>query len=99
MIINHDAVAGTLESGDALVRVAPDEDFEVNVSTSVETQYGDTVRAVIAEVLERFQVSAGIVTVVDKGALDCILRARVEAAVSRGSDEPPDWSVVIGGAR
>ena len=46
MNITHDAAAGTLESGDALVRVSPHTTLDVNVTTSVETQYGDAVRAV-----------------------------------------------------
>lgn len=99
MRITHDATAGTLESGDALVRVAPGDEFEVTVTTSVEAQYGDAVRAVVKATLAGLGVDHGIVTVVDKGALDCALRARIQAAVARGSEDPLDWAVLIGGGR
>ncbi len=99
MNITHDAAAGTLESGDALVRVSPHTTLDVNVTTSVETQYGDAVRAVVAATLAELDVTTGIVTVVDKGALDCTLRARIQASVARGSDESLDWGSLIGGTR
>lgn len=99
MIVTHDAAAGTLESGDALVRVSPQDELVVSVTTSVEAQFGDAVRAVVAATLTELDLAAGGVTVVDKGALDCTLRARVQAAVARGTDEPVDWAALIGGAR
>jgi citrate lyase subunit gamma (acyl carrier protein) len=92
-------VAGTLESGDATIRVSPHETLEVNVTSSVEAQYGDVVRQVVWQTLERLGVVAALVTVTDKGALDYALRARVEAAVMRAGDEPVDWNTLIGGGR
>ena len=38
------------------------------------------------ETLERLDVKDAKVTVVDKGALDCTLKARVECAVYRSND-------------
>ncbi len=98
MIIERDAVAGSLESGDALVRVSPYHELEVNVTTSVETQYGDAVRAVIAQTLAELGVSGAVVTVVDKGALDFALRARVQTAVARSTDAPLSLATLVGGA-
>ena len=46
-------------------------------------QYGRQIRAVVLETLERLEVTNARVTVVDKGALDCTLKARVECAVFR----------------
>ena len=99
MKIVRDAVAGTLESGDALVRVFPSDELEVVVTTNVEAQYGPVVRQTVSAALAGLGVDAGIVNVVDKGALDCALRARVQAAVARGSDEPIDWPKLIGDQR
>lgn len=96
MKITHDAVAGTLESGDVLVRVSPDVTLSVSVSTSVEVQYGDVVRKVVNATLAEFGLDGGSVIVEDKGALDCTLRARVQAAVARGTDEQIDWPALIG---
>jgi citrate lyase subunit gamma (acyl carrier protein) len=90
--IAYDAAVGTPESGDALVRVSPGDSLEVNVSTSVEAQYGDAVREVVARTLAESGLETGIVTVVDKGALDCTLQARVRAAVARGTGQPINWA-------
>ena len=49
-------------------------------------QYGRQIKATILETLERLDVTNAHVTVVDKGALDCTLKARVECAVFRSCD-------------
>ena len=87
MIIGKSAMAGTLESSDAQVTVEPSESgLEVEISSSVMNQYGRQIRATVMKTLERLDVHSGKVTVVDKGALDCTLKARVECAVYRSND-------------
>ena len=49
-------------------------------------QFGRQIKATIMETLERLEVRDAKVTVVDKGALDCTLKARVECAVYRSND-------------
>ncbi len=87
MEIKHNAVAGTLESSDALVTVEPGEGISLELTSSVMNQYGRQIRATILETLERLEVRDARVTVVDKGALDCTLKARVECAVFRSCDQ------------
>ena len=78
------AMAGTLESSDALVTVEPGTDgIELSLQSSVMNQYGRQIKATVLETLQRLDVSDARVTVVDKGALDCTLKARVECAVFR----------------
>lgn len=87
MEILKPSVAGTLESSDAMITVEPCEGgIELDVSSSVMNQYGRQIKATVLETLERLEVKSGRVTVVDKGALDCTLKARVECAVFRSSD-------------
>ena len=50
-------------------------------------QYGRQIRATVLETLERLGVTDAQVTVVDKGALDCTLKARIEGAVFRSVDQ------------
>ena len=84
MEIQMSAIAGTLESSDAQVIVEPGNGtVELSLSSSVMNQYGRQIRAVVLETLERLGVTIAHVTVVDKGALDCTLKARVECAVFR----------------
>lgn len=84
MEILKPAMAGTLESSDAQVTVEPGTDgIQLTLSSSVMNQYGRQIKATVLETLERMGVENAQVTVVDKGALDCTLKARVECAVFR----------------
>lgn len=84
MEILNCAAAGTLESSDALVTVEPNASgIRLDISSSVMNQYGRQIRATVLETLERLEVKNASITVVDKGALDCTLKARVECAVYR----------------
>lgn len=83
MEILKTAAAGTLESSDCLVTVEPGSGIHLDLSSSVMNQYGRQIQATVLETLERLGVKDASVTVVDKGALDCTLKARVECAVFR----------------
>ena len=50
-------------------------------------QFGDAILAATEDVLREFDVTDAKVTVVDRGALECVLRARVECAVLRAKGE------------
>ena len=87
MEIKKAAMAGTLESSDAQVIVEPGNgSIELSIESSVIHQFGKQIRATILETLNRLEVGSAKVTVVDKGALDCTLKARVECAVYRSND-------------
>ena len=86
MEILKSAAAGTLESSDCMVTVEPGEGISLDLSSSVMNQYGRQIKAAVLETLERLEVQNANVTVVDKGALECTLKARVECAVFRSSD-------------
>ena len=87
MEIRKPAMAGTLESSDAMVTVEPGEGIELDLSSSVMNQYGRQIKATVLDTLERLEVRDVRITVIDKGALDCTLKARVECAVYRSCDE------------
>ncbi len=58
MKINQPAVAGTLESGDVMIRIAPldTQDIDLQINSSVEKQFGDAIRTTILDVLARYNV-------------------------------------------
>ena len=99
MTILNCAVAGTLESSDAQVTVEPNSSgIVLEISSSVMNQYGRQIRDTVLETLNRLEVKNAVVTVVDKGALDCTLKARVECAVYRSCNESAaniPWGGVI----
>jgi len=90
MKIIQEALAGTVESSDLLVKIAPAAgEFDVVINSEVMKQFGDQIRQVVQQTLTTLGVSEGLVLIEDKGALDCVIRARVQSAVLRaaGIDE------------
>ena len=86
MEILKSAAAGTLESSDCMVTVEPGQGISLDLTSSVMNQYGRQIKAAVLETLERLDVKNANFTVVDKGALECTLKARVECAVFRSCD-------------
>ena len=85
MEIARPASAGTMESSDAYVEIEPREDgLEIQLESVVLDQFGDAIEQAVREVLEAMGVERALVRVTDRGALDCVIRARVETAVLRG---------------
>ena len=87
MEIKKTASAGTMESSDVYVEIEPGNGISVSLESVVAQQYGDTIVAVVKDVLQELEVSDAAVRVVDRGALECVIRARVETAVCRGKGE------------
>ena len=84
MEITRPAVAGTLESSDCQVMIEEgDGKVEFSLESSVINQYGNQIRKVALETLNNLGVNNAKVTMIDKGALDCTIKARIEAAVYR----------------
>ena len=82
------AVAGTMESSDAYVELEPGVNgIELDIDSVVINQFGDQLRAVVEEVLQEQGVTNAKVKLIDRGALDCVIRARVETAVERAKGE------------
>jgi len=87
MDIKHAATAGTMESSDAMVTVENSGNgIELEISSPVIHQFGHQIRSTVLDALERLGVENARVSVVDNGALDCTLKARVECAVYRAAD-------------
>ena len=99
MQILKPATAGTLESSDLMVTLEPGTDgIELSLTSSVMNQYGRQIKKTVLETLDRLEVRDAKVTVVDKSALDCTIKARVECAVLRSCDQSQaniPWGGVI----
>ncbi len=88
MKIVKNAVAGTLESSDAYVQVEPNESgIEIVLESVVLTQFGDDIKASVMEVLAENEVTNAKVSINDRGAIDCTIRARVETALKRAQED------------
>ena len=88
MKITKAASVGTLESNDISIRIEPNEkkSIEISLESVVEKQYGKQIKKVIMDTLKSLKVEGATINAVDKGALDCVIKARVETAVMRASN-------------
>ena len=50
-------------------------------------QFGDAIEQAVREVLREQSVDNASVRLIDRGALDCVIRARVETALLRGGEK------------
>ena len=87
MEIVKSAAAGTMESSDAYVEIEPAAQLNVQLESVVQQQFGEEIRTVVGEVLAENGVKKANVRVIDRGALECVIRARVETAIMRGRGE------------
>ena len=88
MELKKAASAGTLESSDAMITIEPGgEGVVLEMSSTVQHQYGRQIREVVESELAALGVENCRVFVNDHGALDCTLKARVDAAVFRSAEQ------------
>ena len=85
--IVRNAFAGTMESSDAYVEITPAQSLQVQLESVVKAQFGQQIEDVVQEVLRENSVERASVRVIDRGALECVIRARVETAICRGREE------------
>lgn len=95
MQIKTPAVAGTMESSDIMIRMEPGEGgIAIGLESTVMQQFGAQIESVIRDTLTQLGIGDVRVTAVDKGALDCTVRARVLAAAYRAAGrEDYHWEV------
>ncbi|MBQ8852009.1 MAG: citrate lyase acyl carrier protein [Oscillibacter sp.] len=92
MEIKKAAVAGTMESSDCMVTIRPgDGTIDIQLDSDVKVMFGDSILATVRETLAGLGVTSAEVDIRDRGALDCVIRARVECAVCRAAGEAFNW--------
>lgn len=88
MEIKQSASAGTMESSDAYVEIEPGAgSLKLQLESVVMGQFGEAIEQTVRSVLTEMSVENANVRVVDRGALECVIRARVETAVLRGKGD------------
>ncbi|KRL40476.1 MAG: citrate lyase acyl carrier protein [Liquorilactobacillus nagelii] len=97
MEIKKTALAGTLESSDIQILITKGtKGIEIELESDVKKQFGDQICQVISKTLADFGISQAKIKAVDKGALDCVIKARTIAAAQRAIDNSQelDWKVI-----
>lgn len=88
MEIKLSASAGTMESSDAYVEIEPGTDgIKLQLESVVMGQFGQAIEKTVRDVLQELSVENASIRVVDRGALECVIRARVETAILRGKGD------------
>jgi citrate lyase subunit gamma (acyl carrier protein) len=80
------AQAGTLESSDIMIAVAPGakgSGIVIELESIVLAQYGEDIRTVIENIVKKQVITDIYIKALDRGALDCTICARTLAALSR----------------
>lgn len=98
MQLKKSAIAGTLESSDVQIMIEPSQNgIELFLTSSVMNLYGKQIKTTILTTLATLGVENARLTVVDKGAVDCTIKARVECAVFRAAEvkENLPWGVKL----
>ena len=84
------AQAGTLESSDIMIAVAPGSigsGVVIEIESIVMAQYGDDIRLTLEKTLAEQGCTDIYVKATDRGALDCTIHARILTALSRAGIE------------
>jgi citrate lyase subunit gamma (acyl carrier protein) len=76
-----------MESSDAYVEIEPATELQIQLESVVQEQFGEDILNVVRQVLAECGVDKAAVRVIDRGALDCVIRARVETAALRGKGD------------
>ena len=89
MAIKRVGLSGTMESSDIMITLEPNnaQILDIELDSTVGKQFGREIRRVIIETLIEMGIEGAKITAVDKGALDCTIRARVRTAVLRATDD------------
>ncbi len=88
-------IAGTFESGDITIEIDQRDSggITIDLDSTVANQFGAQIKNVIEKTARGCGVENAHVRAIDKGALDCTVRARMIAAIYRGA-ERDDFSFV-----
>lgn len=97
MEIKNVAVAGTTESSDIMFIINQNENpnIEIELQSAVEKQYGDHIRQLIRNTVQQLGIKQVKIKAIDKGALDCTIKARLITAIFRAAEDNNfDWKVI-----
>ena len=93
MELKKPAVAGTLESSDVQITLRPNpgQGIQIELQSDVKALFGQAIEETVRAVLAEFGVQDALVDVNDKGALDFVIRARMECAGCRAAQVQFNW--------
>lgn len=97
MEINKTALAGTVESSDIQITLSRGSNgIQIDLVSDVKKQFGPQIIKTITDTLSSLNIDQANVKAVDKGALDCVIKARTYTAAQRalGKEDKIDWEAL-----
>ncbi len=88
LTLHKPAQAGTLESSDMLVSVAPAQTgtgIQLELVCPTMQQFGQHIKTLISGIFAEYGIKDAVVQANDKGAVDCVIEARVKTAIHRAA--------------
>ena len=73
------------------LRPNPGQGIQIELQSDVKALFGQAIEETVRAVLAEFGVQDALVDVNDKGALDFVIRARMECAVCRAAQVQFNW--------
>lgn len=78
-------VGNAKQNADCVVEIKPRaKGIKINLDSLVKNQYGDAIKRAVKSELKKQDVESAEITITDRGAIDPVLRARLECAIKRG---------------
>ena len=90
LTLHKAAQAGTIESSDILVSIAPapaGTGIQLDLVSQTMPQYGGHITKLITGILEEQGVADAMVQANDMGAIDLVIEARVKTALGRAAQQ------------
>lgn len=84
-IIKKSKVGNEKQNADCVIEIKPRlKGVKINLESLVKNQFGDAIKQAVKDELKKQDVRSAEVTIVDRGAIDPVLRARLECVIKRG---------------
>ena len=84
--------SATVSADPITLRPNPNGGVQLNLRSDVMAQFGDAIRDTVMEELKKFDLNDVVVDVEDKGALDFVIRSRLQCAICRGAEISYNWA-------
>ena len=81
-----------IEAVQSTLRPNPNGGVQLNLRSDVMAQFGDAIRDTVLEELKKFDLNDVVVDVEDKGALDFVIRSRLQCAICRSAEIFYNWA-------
>lgn len=79
--VKRESMSGREGRADCIVKISPADDLNVRIESKVKKLFGKEIENTVRSVLKERKIAKALVEVHDYGALDWVIRARLEHAI------------------